>query len=172
MRELVRTHRIFILLLLSTVLAGCGGMGRYDVRITLAESYRDAGNNLMPSVDVCVRGVRTLQECEDLSTACTADYTQPKVFRFGQTYPTEQLIPRTDDIWDSWQQAEVKYLLITANLPAGDGTYEKDVRRKLGLPLRTKCWKSYPDGKWVLPVRMEKPAGLVCRRPYDMSKAE
>jgi len=166
------------LLLLLLACVGCGGMGRYDIVVTLDSGVFKSQLGSVPSVEANLVGVNDVEypewfrysvtkywEPDDplRKTTYTKGYTS--VLTFGEEQPARQILYRSNPIWNDWEAKGSRYLFILVNYPrvAQDQPGSADPRRRI-LPLEKKRWKNYFWGKRVIWLEVT-PSGLICHTP-------
>ncbi len=145
-----RTARTLGLLLVVTLLVGCGGgpkMGRYEYRVSIDESMRDPNTGMMPSVEVDFVGVKD-PELARWEAQSIDDYFVPNnpqrsganrhTMRFTNENSGAQKLAANAPEWGKWQGAE--YMFILASVPLDPSRFAVDPRR-IRLPLDKARWK-------------------------------
>ena len=166
------------LLLLVASLAGCGGIGRFDVVVTLDKEGFKGELGTIPSVEINLIGVNQVEYPEWSAKSMTA-YWEPDhppritmvrkgyahVMTFGEEQPIRQVLYRSHSIWNEWEAKGSAHLLVLSNYPrvCKDQAGNADPRRNI-LPLEKKRWKGYFWGKRVLWLEVT-PSGLICHTP-------
>ncbi len=160
------------------VLAGCQGMGRFDVVVTLErEGFRRTAGTL-PSIEVNIVGVNDA-ELREWAGRPLSQYWMPDdpqrvtavrkgyayVMTFGEEQPTRQVLYRRHRVWSDWEAKASRQLFILSNFPrvVEDKEGDADVRRKI-LPLDKLRWRGYFWGKRVIWIEIT-PSGLIVHTP-------
>ena len=140
------------LLLLPLAGVGCGGMGRFDVEVTLEHRVFQTELATIPSVEVNLIGVNISEQPVWNSYSMTKYWTpddplrttavkqeQAKVLTFGDQPPFQQSLSRTNIAWDTWRARGAAYLFAVVNYPrsvpqerAGDADARRVERPYLG----------------------------------------
>ncbi len=164
--------------LLVLAIAGCAGMGRFDVDVTVDRAGFKSGVGAVPSIEVNLVGVNNV-EFPKWNTKSMTEYWEPDdplrtgtvnrgfayVMTFGEEQPVRQVLSRRHPVWSQWAANGAENLFVLVNYPrvAKDQAGNADPRRKI-LPLERKRWKGYFWGKRVIWLEVA-PGGLICHTP-------
>jgi len=164
--------------LLALVVAGCAGMGRFDVDVTIDRAGFKSKVGAIPSIEVNLVGVNNV-EATRWKTKSMSEYWEPDdplrtgavakgyayVMTFGEEKPVRQVLYRRHPVWNDWAASGAEHLFVLVNYPrvAKDQAGDADPRRKI-LPLERKRWKGYFWGKRVIWLEVT-PSGLICHTP-------
>ena len=163
---------------LAASLAGCGGMGRFDLDVTLNGQAFQTTLGTIPSVELNFIGVNDSEMpvwtnysinkywMPDNPQRITAvSQAQALAITFSENPPYSQTISRTNTTWNKWKSKGAMHLIVVANYPrtSNDAPGDADVRR-IVLPLAKRRWKSYFWGRRTIRIEVT-PSGIVNHTP-------